>query len=165
MRKANDKTNYVFGKLTALARVATFRSHSVWLCRCECGNETRVRADNLVSGNTTSCGCVLDVGERNKRGAKFFTERVSKDADPVKRLAYRTQFFNAKRRGIAWEFTYETWAAWWGDDFAQRGRDPEALCMARYNDEGPYSPTNTFKSLNRTNSREAAFLQHGVVLA
>jgi len=30
---------------------------SRWLCRCDCGQAKAVRAANLKSGNTTSCGC------------------------------------------------------------------------------------------------------------
>ena len=33
------------------------RSQSIWLCKCECGTLSKVRTCNLVSGNTTSCGC------------------------------------------------------------------------------------------------------------
>ena len=30
---------------------------TLWKCRCDCGVSVDVRANNLVSGNTTSCGC------------------------------------------------------------------------------------------------------------
>ena len=29
-----------------------------WLCKCDCGNETVVAGDNLLSGHTRSCGCM-----------------------------------------------------------------------------------------------------------
>lgn len=32
--------------------------YSKWLCRCECGNEIKVTAYRLKSGNTKSCGCL-----------------------------------------------------------------------------------------------------------
>ena len=30
----------------------------LWLCKCDCGNETLVRATNLKSNTTKSCGCL-----------------------------------------------------------------------------------------------------------
>lgn len=35
-----------------------------WLCKCDCGNETVVRAGNLRTGHTKSCGCYMR--ERSK---------------------------------------------------------------------------------------------------
>lgn len=32
---------------------------SLWLCRCDCGNEKVVLAHHLKSGNIKSCGCLL----------------------------------------------------------------------------------------------------------
>ena len=32
---------------------------SKWLCLCDCGNETIVRGNNLKSGTTKSCGCLM----------------------------------------------------------------------------------------------------------
>lgn len=29
-----------------------------YLCRCDCGNEKRIRRDGLTTGNTRSCGCL-----------------------------------------------------------------------------------------------------------
>lgn len=37
-----------------------------WLCRCECGNLTVVISGNLVSGHTTSCGCIRPVPQRSR---------------------------------------------------------------------------------------------------
>lgn len=34
-------------------------SHSIWLCRCDCGTETKVYGSALKNGNTKSCGCLL----------------------------------------------------------------------------------------------------------
>lgn len=31
----------------------------MWRCRCDCGKETTVPYNNLASGNTKSCGCLL----------------------------------------------------------------------------------------------------------
>lgn len=53
----------VFGRLTAIIRVAPFqdtkgRKVQRWLCKCECGNFCIIRHGNLTSGTSTSCGCV-----------------------------------------------------------------------------------------------------------
>src|SRR4051812_9013991 len=31
---------------------------AMWVCRCDCGNETVVVRSNLCSGSTVGCGCV-----------------------------------------------------------------------------------------------------------
>lgn len=58
MGKRADLTGKVFDRLT----VIKFGGHDkkrvcTWDCVCKCGNTHNVRADNLVSGRTTSCGC------------------------------------------------------------------------------------------------------------
>lgn len=58
--KLVDRTGQIFGKLTVFEQAGRDRLKKVlWRCRCECGNETVVVSGSLVTGNTTSCGCVV----------------------------------------------------------------------------------------------------------
>jgi hypothetical protein len=55
-----DRTGQVFGRLTVVEQAGRDKLKKVlWRCRCECGNETVVVSGSLVTGNTTSCGCIV----------------------------------------------------------------------------------------------------------
>ena len=57
-KNIKDLKGQKFGKLTAIERTEEKDRNSYkWLCQCECGNEVKVSANKLLSGNTTSCGC------------------------------------------------------------------------------------------------------------
>lgn len=53
-----DLTGRKFGRLTVISRAESKDKNSRWLCKCDCGNTTIVRAPNLKSGGTLSCGCL-----------------------------------------------------------------------------------------------------------
>lgn len=56
-----DLTGQRFGRLVVRSLVDDPAGTDVptrWLCSCDCGNELLVRASNLKSGNTLSCGCL-----------------------------------------------------------------------------------------------------------
>lgn len=59
--------------------------------------------------------------------------------------AYYAQYTRAQARGIEWNFTFETWLDWWGNDYQYRGRTKGKLVMARCGDQGPYSIDNCIK--------------------
>lgn len=61
---------------------------------------------------------------------------------------------SAKERNIEWQFTFDTWLAWWGEDIVNRGRNKGQLCMARYKDQGPYHPNNVRKATSTENTIE-----------
>jgi len=51
--------NQKFGKLTAIRPAGKDKQgRTIWLCRCECGNEKTVASRHLVNNRTTSCGCI-----------------------------------------------------------------------------------------------------------
>jgi hypothetical protein len=65
-----DFTGKNFGELTVVKRIddIVFPSGSrqtCWLCRCSCGKEIAVRADELKQGRVSSCGCQkMSTGEK-----------------------------------------------------------------------------------------------------
>ena len=65
-----------FGRLVVLER--TERTHRqkygtyIWKCQCDCGNICYVSRNNLIAGNTQSCGCraidsIREIGRRNAK--------------------------------------------------------------------------------------------------
>lgn len=85
--KVIDLTGQKFGRLTVEARAVGARESS-WLCRCECGNQVTVRAGNLKSGNSKSCGCLTPNIARGWVGTPEYTafknamNRCKRKADP-----------------------------------------------------------------------------------
>lgn len=58
-----------FGRLTVLrdSGERTKQGHSVmWLCRCDCGNTTKVWSVSLRQGRTKSCGCLISALARER---------------------------------------------------------------------------------------------------
>lgn len=63
--KLKQRYNYLdlsgrkFGRLTCIKDVGRAKGSNVlWLCKCECGNESIVRSGKLMNGHTQSCGCL-----------------------------------------------------------------------------------------------------------
>ena len=74
-----DLTGKRFGKLTVMYRAADYIQPSgqhkrMWHCVCDCGNECEVRAADLKTGNTTSCGCF----QQFSRGKAQFEDLTGK---------------------------------------------------------------------------------------
>lgn len=58
MPRPADLMNRRFGSLVALERQGTDKAgNALWLCQCDCGQTSVARANSLLSGNTTTCGC------------------------------------------------------------------------------------------------------------
>lgn len=65
MRKINpafDLTGEEFGRWKVLEQVdppdhIKQRTKAYWLCECQCGRQIIVKANNLRTGRSKSCGC------------------------------------------------------------------------------------------------------------
>lgn len=55
-RPSRDLTDQQFGRLIARSRVST-SGRARWNCQCDCGKPIVRKAEDLLAGNTTSCGC------------------------------------------------------------------------------------------------------------
>ena len=72
-----DLTGKVFGRWTVLGYSHFTRGMTYWSCRCECGTEKKVYGKSLLSGRSTSCGCLR---KPNLLGKRFGRWLVLKDA-------------------------------------------------------------------------------------
>ena len=52
-----DLTGLKFGKLTVICK-EYIDSKKLWKCRCDCGNIVHISSNKLISGHTSSCGCI-----------------------------------------------------------------------------------------------------------
>lgn len=57
MPKKNNLINKRFGNLVALYQTKSSSHGYYWLCQCDCGRQKEILGNNLISGNTKSCGC------------------------------------------------------------------------------------------------------------
>lgn len=73
------------------------------------------------------------------------------------RKDFNSQRYAARRRGIAWELTFDDWLDVWINSgrLAEKGRRKGQYVMSRRGDAGPYAIGNVFIQLCEHNSQEA----------
>lgn len=71
MSKALDLTGKRFGKLVAVqVDESNISKKRKWVCICDCGNSVSVTTNNLRSGQTKSCGCLVYETKNQTHGMK-----------------------------------------------------------------------------------------------
>lgn len=97
-----------FGHLVVLQETPNeLKGIITWLCQCDCGNQTIVRASDLRSGNTRSCGCqrkssygetkiqnLLDQSHINYEKEKTFNSCRFQNTDNLARFDFYLPQFN-----------------------------------------------------------------------
>jgi hypothetical protein len=56
-RRPGVSVGQIYGELVPIETTGSKNGKMIWLCQCSCGRKAEVNANNLVSGNTVSCGC------------------------------------------------------------------------------------------------------------
>ena len=58
MSRREDLTGRRFGRLTFMEYYGkASNGHSLWLCKCDCGNSKLVNVSDVKTGKVSSCGC------------------------------------------------------------------------------------------------------------
>lgn len=119
MTRKIDMTGRRFGRLIVVAEAGRNKHRAVmWLCRCDCGTESTVRAQYLRSGHTTSCGCwkrevpgtwSLKHGQSKTRLYRIWRNMIRRTTEPD-----FPDYPNYGARGIAvcpeWRESFEAFA-------------------------------------------------------
>lgn len=80
-----------FGKLVVMEQVI-INDSPMYKCQCDCGNTTIVKAGNLTSGNTKSCGCL----EKELLDKKYFQDLTGQKFGKLTVLSYLGKKGNAR---------------------------------------------------------------------
>ena len=151
MGKLIDLTGQRFGRLTVLERAGRSKNESLWLCRCDCGNEVVTWSSSLRRGLTRSCGCIAS--ERMTQRHREAGETIIEGSDRSKlywvwrgmiRRCHDPKSVNYQNygaRGIAvcaeWRSSYRLFRDWaLGHGYS------EGLTIDRIDNSGNYSPDN-----------------------
>lgn len=150
MRKGNKAlvSGAIFSRLTLLDAdgVILESGHRHVMCRCSCGIEKLIKADNLVRGHTKSCGCIaLERLSARSRTHGHASGRVS----PTYRIwsgmidrcenANTPCFVNYGGRGIS---VCARWRESFKNFLADMGERPAGMSIDRIDNDGNYEPDN-----------------------
>lgn len=109
MARVIDEMGNRYGKLVVIERIENSKTgQAVWRCKCDCGEETIVFAQNLRRGATRSCGCSrtdyianLTLVQRRARAHRLPFGEASF------RKALRSMKASARARGYQWGLSDE----------------------------------------------------------
>lgn len=138
-----------FGLLMVLPEAGRDGQGNVtWLCICDCGKETTVRGNHLISNITKSCGCLI--GKKETHGLSKSPEYhcwesiIQRCTNPN-----NSAFHNYGSRGIT---VCDRWLDF-ENFYADMGDRPEGLTIERVANDGDYEPSNCIWATRSTQQR------------
>jgi len=105
-----DITGQKFGRLTAIkpSRKSNSRA-TIWLCKCDCGQESEVRIDRLTSGETLSCGCLMRESSSKKHHALHYVDGTNIEILKSKKVKKNNK---SGYTGVFWYERNKCWLAY-----------------------------------------------------
>ncbi len=88
-----------YGRLIVFEKAGKYKDrHIQWKCLCSCGNTTIVVGNSLRSGNTKSCGCLLQ---------EMYEKRKLPKGEAAMHNLFNVYKARAKQRNLIWDLTEE----------------------------------------------------------
>lgn len=147
--RRTDITGEKFGKLTVIKRNGYTtdkdgKRTSLWLCKCECGNEVTTTQHNLVTGGRKSCGCLRNKIKESHTHHNMSHTRIYGIYNGMLTRCYNKNDMHYKyygERGIKvcdiWKNDFLSFYKWAMDNGYK-----EDLSIDRINVNGNYEPNN-----------------------
>lgn len=165
-----DLTGQRFGRLTVIKRVENNGKKVMWLCRCDCGNETTVFSGYLRNGDTKSCGC-LSKDKLRERRFKHGESRKTRLYNIWIHIKHRTSG-KANEKGTKKWYTDKNikMCEEWSDfrnfrDWANANGYDDSLTIDRIDGNKGYSPENCrwvdWKTQTRNKSNNINITRNG----
>lgn len=141
----------VFGKWTVVKVLPRLYSHRMVWCKCECGNEKRVKLQSLRSGLSASCGCLRMAlakkrytihGRKNTPEHRAWQKARRRCANPKD-----DRFEHYGARGIS---MCTDWAMSFVQFFSDMGVCPPGLTLERKDVNLGYFPGNCIWATRKT---------------
>lgn len=160
-----DRTGQKYGRLTCTGKYERRGSYIYWLCECDCGNKTWVRAQNLASGEVKSCGCAMEHTNRvhgmshtriHNIWSKMIERCYWKDSHAYKDYGGRGITVCEEWRGTEGFIRFYEWS--------MKNGYSEDLTIDRIDNNKGYSPDNcrwTDKLTQANNTRTNVFYEYG----
>lgn len=148
MPKRIDITGKRFGNLVGVRFVAMRNGKSRWQFKCDCGGEAELTASAVISGNTSSCGCIKKANRWPGTRTHGQTSRKGKNRLYRAWAAMRQRCSNPNHQVYAWyggrgikvcsEWDeYPAFMAW-----ALANGYTDDLSIDRVDPDGDYEPSN-----------------------
>lgn len=136
---AIDLTGQRFGRLVVVEEAGRDKQSKVmWQCKCDCDGTATVVSSNLKSGNTKSCGCLIE--EAHTKHGMCGTPEYSSWEHMIQRCTNpsNNKYNDYGGRGIT---ICERWKDF-ANFFEDMGARPADHEIDRINNDGNYEPGN-----------------------
>lgn len=160
-KRIEDLSCFKFGLLKPLKMVQPINKKTMWLCKCDCGNEIVAYASNLKNGHAKSCGCIKYTAK------KLSTKRIYTIYRGIISRCFNKSDKNYLKYGAKGITVCDEWKGENGlfnfVDWSYNNGYSEHLSIDRIDVNGNYEPSNcrwVDKYTQANNKRNSVYLTY-----